>query len=162
MVAARCDRAALSNDSEEGAGMRAIRIHEYGGPESMRLEDLPIPKPGDGQALVRLEAAGVNFIDVYQRSGLYKGQLPVPLGLEGAGVVEAVGHGVTTVHAGDRVAWTGVPGSCPTHHVVPAAPLGPLASGPRGPAGPAPQPPRQRRHEPCPPPALRERAAPLP
>ena len=73
--------------------MRAIRVHEYGGPEAMRLEELPTPKPGDGQALVRIEAAGVNFIDVYQRTGLYKGPLPVPLGLEGAGVVEAVGAG---------------------------------------------------------------------
>ena len=57
--------------------MRAIRVHEYGGPEAMRLEELPAPKPGEGQALVRIEAAGVNFIDVYQRSGLYKGPLPV-------------------------------------------------------------------------------------
>ena len=107
--------------------MRAIRVHEYGGPEAMRLEELPAPKPGDGQALVRLEAAGVNFIDVYQRSGLYKGQLPFSLGLEGAGVVEAVGAGVTTVRAGDRVAWTGVPGSYATHNVVPADRLVTLA-----------------------------------
>jgi len=117
--------------------MRAIRIHEYGGPDAMRLEELPTPKPGDGQALVRLEAAGLNFIDVYQRSGLYKGQLPVPLGLEGAGVVEAVGHGVTTVHAGDRVAWTGVAGSYATHNVVPADRLVTLPSGVDGRAGAA-------------------------
>jgi NADPH:quinone reductase len=109
--------------------MRAIRVHEYGGPEAMRLEELPTPKPGDGQALVRLEAAGVNFIDVYQRSGLYKGQLPLPLGLEGAGVVEAVGAGVTTVRVGDRVAWTGVPGSYATHNVVAADRLVTLPSG---------------------------------
>ena len=109
--------------------MRAIRVHEYGGPEAMRLEELPMPKPGDGQVLVRLEAAGVNFIDVYQRSGLYKGQLPLPLGLEGAGVVEARGSGVTTVHAGDRVAWTGVPGSYATHNVVPADRLVALPAG---------------------------------
>ena len=88
--------------------MRAIRVHEYGGPEAMRLEEVPTPKAGEGQALVRLEAAGVNYIDVYQRSGLYKGQLPLPLGLEGAGVVEATGPGVTAVRVGDRVAWTGV------------------------------------------------------
>ena len=56
--------------------MRAIRVHEYGGPEAMRLEELPMPKPGDGQVLVRIEAAGVNFIDVYQRTGLYKNPLP--------------------------------------------------------------------------------------
>jgi len=117
--------------------MHAIRIHEYGGPGAMRLDELPTPKPGDGQALVRLEAAGLNFIDVYQRSGLYKGQLPVPLGLEGAGVVEAVGHGVTTVHAGDRVAWTGVAGSYATHNVVPADRLVTLPSGVDGRAGAA-------------------------
>jgi NADPH2:quinone reductase len=109
--------------------MRAIRVHEYGGPEAMRLEDLPPPKPGEGQALVRIEAAGVNFIDVYQRTGLYKNPLPYGLGLEGAGVVEAVGPGVSTVRAGDRVAWTGVPGSYATHNVVPADRLVTLPSG---------------------------------
>jgi NADPH2:quinone reductase len=109
--------------------MRAIRVHEYGGPEAMRLEDLPTPKPGDGQALVRLEAAGVNFIDVYQRSGLYKGQLTLPLGLEGAGVVEAVASDVTTVHVGEHVAWTGVPGSYAGHNVVPADRLVTLPAG---------------------------------
>jgi NADPH2:quinone reductase len=100
--------------------MRAIRVPQYGGPENMKLEELPTPKPAPGQALVRLEAAGVNFIDVYQRTGLYKGPVPVPLGLEGAGVVEEVGAGVTTVRPGDRVAWTGVPGSYATHNAVPA------------------------------------------
>jgi NADPH2:quinone reductase len=109
--------------------MRAIRVHEYGGPEAMRLEELPTPKPGEGQALVRIEVAGLNYIDTYQRSGAYKGQLPLPLGLEGAGVVEAVGSGVTTVRAGDRVAWTGVPGSYATHNVVPADRLVTLPPG---------------------------------
>ncbi|HEV8306823.1 MAG TPA: alcohol dehydrogenase catalytic domain-containing protein, partial [Methylomirabilota bacterium] len=100
--------------------MRAIRVPQYGGPEAMKLEELPTPKPAAGQALVRIEAAGVNFIDVYQRSGLYKGALPLPMGLEGAGVVEEVGAGVTTVKPGERVAWTGVPGSYASHNVVPA------------------------------------------
>jgi NADPH2:quinone reductase len=100
--------------------MRAVRVHEYGGPEAMRLEELPTPTPDEGQVLVRIEAAGVNFIDVYQRSGLYKGPLPLPVGLEGAGVVEAAGRGVTTARVGDRVAWTGIPGSYATHNVVPA------------------------------------------
>jgi NADPH:quinone reductase len=109
--------------------MRAIRVHEYGGPEAMGVEELPTPKPGDGQALVRIEAAGVNFIDVYQRSGLYKNPLPFSLGLEGGGVVEAVGHGVTTVRPGDHVAWTGVPGSYATHNVVPADRLVVLPAG---------------------------------
>ena len=109
--------------------MRAIRIHEFGGPDAMKLEELPTPKPGDGQALVRIEAAGLNFIDVYQRTGAYKNALPYSLGLEGAGVVEAVGHGVTTVRAGDHVAWTGVPGSYATHNVVPADRLVTLPAG---------------------------------
>jgi NADPH2:quinone reductase len=109
--------------------MRAIRIHEFGGPEAMRLDEVATPKPGDGQALVRIEAAGVNFIDVYQRTGLYKNPLPYGLGLEGAGVVEAVGGGVTSVRAGDRVAWTGVPGSYATHNVVPADKLVTLPPG---------------------------------
>jgi NADPH2:quinone reductase len=109
--------------------MRAIRVHEFGGPDAMRLEELPTPKPGDGQALVRIEAAGVNFIDVYQRTGLYKNPLPYGLGLEGAGVVEAVGGGVTTVRVGDRVAWTGIPGSYATHNVVPADKLVSLPAG---------------------------------
>jgi NADPH2:quinone reductase len=109
--------------------MRAIRVAEYGGPEAMQLQELPTPKPGPGQALVRIEAAGLNFIDVYQRSGLYKGALPVPLGLEGAGVVETVGPDVTTVKAGARVAWTGVPGSYATHNLVPADRLVDLPAG---------------------------------
>ncbi len=109
--------------------MRAIRVHEFGGPEAMRLEELPSPKPGEGQALVRIEASGLNFIDVYQRTGLYKNPLPYGLGLEGAGVVEAVGSGVATVRAGDRVAWTGVPGSYATHNVIPADRLVALPAG---------------------------------
>jgi NADPH2:quinone reductase len=109
--------------------MRAIRVHEFGGPEAMRLEELPTPKPADGQALVRIEAAGVNFIDVYQRTGLYKNPLPYGVGLEGAGVVEAVGGGVTTVRIGDHVAWTGIPGSYATHNVVPADKLVTLPAG---------------------------------
>jgi NADPH2:quinone reductase len=117
--------------------MRAIRVHEFGGPEAMRLEELPTPKPADGQALVRLEAAGLNFIDVYQRTGAYKNPLPYGLGLEGAGVVEAVGSGVSTVRAGDRVAWTGVPGSYATHNVVPADRLVALPAGVDGRAGAA-------------------------
>jgi NADPH2:quinone reductase len=109
--------------------MRAIRVSQYGGPETMKLEELPTPKPGAGQALVRLEAAGVNYIDVYQRSGLYKNPLPVPLGLEGAGVVEEVGAGVTTVGPGERVAWTGLPGSYATHNAMPADRLVTLPAG---------------------------------
>jgi NADPH:quinone reductase len=100
--------------------MQAIRVHQYGGPEAMELEQLPVPEPGSGQALVQIEAAGVNFIDIYQRSGAYKLPLPLGLGLEGAGTVQAVGDGVTDVAVGDRVAWTQIPGSYATHTVVPA------------------------------------------
>lgn len=103
--------------------MRAVRIHEYGGPEAMRVEELPVPKPKAGEALVRLEAAGVNFIDVYKRTGLYAIPLPATLGEEGAGTVAAVGDGVTDVRVGDRVAYALVQGSYAEHAVVPAARL---------------------------------------
>ncbi|HEX2171528.1 MAG TPA: quinone oxidoreductase [Dehalococcoidia bacterium] len=100
--------------------MQAIRAHQFGGPEVMTLDDVPTPEPGPGQARVKLAAAGVNFIDIYQRSGAYTGNLPLPLGLEGAGTVEAIGPNVTEVKVGDRVAWTGVPGSYATHALIPA------------------------------------------
>jgi NADPH2:quinone reductase len=102
---------------------RAIRIEKTGGPEVMKFAEVEMPKPDKGQALVRIEAAGVNFIDIYQRSGLYKLDLPFSLGQEGAGVVEAVGPDVTEVRVGQRVAWTGVMGACATHALVPAARL---------------------------------------
>ncbi len=109
--------------------MKAIRVHEYGGPEVLKLEDLPTPKPGAGQALVKLEAIGVNYIDTYQRKGLYKGPLPFPLGSEGAGVVEAVGLEVTEVRVGDRVAYAGVLGSYAEHVLAPAERLVKLPQG---------------------------------
>jgi NADPH:quinone reductase len=102
---------------------RAIRIEKTGGPEVMKFAEVEVPKPDKGQALVRVEAAGVNFIDIYQRSGLYKLDLPFSLGQEGAGVVEAVGPGVAEVRVGQRVAWTGVMGSYATQALVPAARL---------------------------------------
>lgn len=84
---------------------RAIRFHETGGPEVLRLEDVEVGPPGAGEAQVRHGAVGVNFVDTYHRSGLYKLPLPSGLGVEGAGVVEAVGPGVTEVRPGDRVAY---------------------------------------------------------
>lgn len=84
--------------------MRAIRVEQTGGPEVLRLADAPIPEPGPGQARVKLEAVGVNFIEIYQRTGAYKLSLPWTPGGEGAGVVDAVGPGVTEVKVGDRVA----------------------------------------------------------
>ena len=109
--------------------MKAIRIHTAGGPEALKLDDVPEPTPGPGQALVKLAAAGVNFIDVYFRTGMYKAPLPLTLGLEGAGVVTAVGTGVTDVKIGDTVAWTGVPGSYAQMAVVPADRLVKLPAG---------------------------------
>jgi NADPH2:quinone reductase len=116
--------------------MRAIRISQHGGPEVLRLEELPTPTPGPGQLLVRLEAAGVNFIDVYQRTGQYKVPLPYVMGLEGAGVVEAAGS-AGEFAPGARVAWTGVPGSYATHALVPADRAVPLPQGVDAQAGAA-------------------------
>ncbi len=91
--------------------MKAIRIHKPGGPEVLQLEDVPDPTPGAGEALVELSASGVNYIDVYFRTGLYPYPIPGILGLEGSGTVVALGPDVTTVAIGDRVAYTNVPGS---------------------------------------------------
>jgi NADPH:quinone reductase len=88
----------------------AIRIHEYGGPERMVWEEIPLPAPKPGEALVRHQAVGLNYIDVYFRTGLYKAPaLPAIIGMEGAGIVEAVGDGVTEVAVGDRVAYATAP-----------------------------------------------------
>jgi NADPH2:quinone reductase len=88
----------------------AIRIHEHGGPEAMKWEEIPTPSPGPGEALVRHAAVGLNYIDVYFRTGLYKPpSLPCVIGMEGAGTVEAVGDGVTVVAPGDRVAYATAP-----------------------------------------------------
>jgi NADPH2:quinone reductase len=109
--------------------MNAVRVHEAGGPDVLRYEELPTPAPGAGEALVRLEAVGVNFVDIYQRSGLYKMAMPFTAGSEAAGVVESVGAGVTDVRPGDRVAYAGVPGAYATHAAVPAARLIKVPSG---------------------------------
>lgn len=85
----------------------AIRIHQTGGPEVLKWEEVDVPDPGPGQVKVRQEAAGLNFIDVYHRTGLYKQPMPFTPGVEGAGVVEAVGENVTNVKKGDRVAYAG-------------------------------------------------------
>src|SRR5215210_47572 len=103
--------------------MKSIHVQQPGGPEQMLLVDAPAPAPGPKQALVRIAASGVNFIDVYFRSGLYKADLPIPLGSEAAGIVEAVGSEVTLVAAGDRVAYAMVRGSYAEYAVVPEAQL---------------------------------------
>jgi NADPH:quinone reductase len=109
--------------------MRAIRVHQFGGVEVLSEDELPVPEPGAGEALVRLEAAGVNYIDIYHRSGQYKGELPLTLGQEGAGVVEAVGPGVSEVRPGDRVAYASVQGAYAEYQVVPAVKLVPVPAG---------------------------------
>lgn len=106
--------------------MRAVRIHEHGGPEVLRVEEVPVPAPGAGEALVRLAAVGVNFVDIYQRLGQYKLTLPAILGQEGAGIVEAVGPGVTEVKPGDRMTYTTVMGSYAEYVVAPAWRLVPI------------------------------------
>jgi NADPH:quinone reductase len=101
--------------------MKIIHVKELGGPEKMHVVEVPTPQPGPKQALVRVAAIGVNFIDVYFRMGHYKADFPVVLGNEGAGTVEAVGPGVTEVAVGDRVAWAMSRGSYAEYAVVPSA-----------------------------------------
>jgi len=109
--------------------MQHIMFHEYGGPEVLKLEEAPTPEPGPGQALIKVAAAGVNFVDIYQRSGMYKVPLPATIGSEGAGTVQAVGPGVNEVKAGDRVAWFQGSGSYATDVVVPVEKLVPVPEG---------------------------------
>src|SRR5882762_936529 len=98
----------------------AIVVHELGGPEKLRWEEVPVPAPGTGQVRIRHTAIGLNFIDVYHRIGLYKATLPVTIGQEAAGVVEEVGPGVTSVAKGDRVVYTGLMGAYSEERVAPA------------------------------------------
>lgn len=109
--------------------MKAIRIHGHGGPEALRYEEAPTPKPGAGQALIRIEAIGVNFIDIYHRTGLYPVQFPYTLGQEAAGVVTGLGPDVSGIAVGDAVAYTGVPGAYAEFAVVPADRLVPVPKG---------------------------------
>jgi len=99
---------------------KAVRYHKQGGPEVMQLDDVQVGDPGQGQVRIKHVAIGVNFVDTYQRSGLYPMQLPAVAGNEAAGVVDAVGAGVTDLKAGDRVAYTGLPGSYCDLRLVPA------------------------------------------
>lgn len=109
---------------------QAIRIHANGGPDVMQWEDVPTPEPGPGEALVRHEAVGLNYIDVYFRTGLYKAPLPSTPGMEAAGVVVAVGAGVTEVKPGDRVAYAGGPiGAYATERAIAADRLVVLPDG---------------------------------
>jgi NADPH:quinone reductase len=109
--------------------MKAIQVKQPGGPEAMELVELPVPQPKANEAVVKLSASGVNFIDVYFREGRYKAPLPIVLGQEGAGLVTAVGADVTSVKPGDRVAWSGPLGSYAEFAALPADRLVPIPSG---------------------------------
>jgi len=99
---------------------KAVRYHKQGGPEVLQVDDVQVGEPGQGQVRIRHTAIGVNFVDTYQRSGLYPMQLPAVAGNEAAGVIEAVGAGVTDLKAGDRICYTGLPGSYCEARLVPA------------------------------------------
>jgi NADPH2:quinone reductase len=110
--------------------MRAIRFHRKGGPEVLQLDEIPLPAPGPGEVRIALRFAGVNFIDTYFRSGLYDpGPLPARVGKEGAGVVTAIGEGVTSPRVGDRVAFWSATGSYADEVLLPAGQALPLPSG---------------------------------
>ena len=109
--------------------MKAIRIHHPGGPEGLTYENIPVPEPKAGEARVKIEAIGLNYIDVYQRTGLYPIPTPFTLGMEGAGIVDAIGDGVTEVKKGDRVAYAMILGSYAEYAIVPAARLVPVPAG---------------------------------
>ena len=110
-------------------GMKAIRVHEPGGAEVLRWEDVPMPEAGAGHVVVRVEAAGVNYIDIYKRQGLYRVSLPSTVGEEAAGVVETVGAGVSGFSAGDRVTWVNVLGAYAEYAAVAADRLVRLPGG---------------------------------
>jgi len=112
--------------------MKAVRVLRYGGPEVLELEESPTPAPGPGQVLVRVVAAGVNFTDLLYRAGrrqFVQGTLPLRLGVEGAGVIEALGPEAADLEPGDAVCWVRVPGAYATHAIVDADRLVPLPSG---------------------------------
>jgi NADPH2:quinone reductase len=111
------------------SSMRAIQIHKYGGPEVLSYAEIPIPTPGPGEARVKIVASGLNFIDIYQRSGQYRGLLPFTPGNEGAGIVDEIGSGVQEVQVGDRVAYALQLGSYAEYAIVPAWKLVPVPDG---------------------------------
>jgi NADPH2:quinone reductase len=109
--------------------MKAVQVSRVGGPEAMEVAEVPIPQPAPNQVLVKLSAAGVNFIDVYLREGRYKAQTPFVLGQEGSGVVIAVGAEAKSVKVGDRLAWAGLPGSYAEYAAMPVDRLVPVPDG---------------------------------
>ena len=109
--------------------MKAIRVQQFGGLEALKVEEVSVPDPGEGEARVKIEAIGVNFLDIYQRIGRYQGSPPFTLGQEAAGIVDAVGPNVTDIKAGDRVAYASVQGSYAEYAIVPAWRLVPIPAG---------------------------------
>lgn len=109
--------------------MKAIQLHSAGGPELLRVSELAIPEPQPGHALVKIRAIGVNFIDIYHREGRYKVPLPFIPGQEAAGIVEAIGDGVSIVQKGDRVGWSGILGAYSEYAAIPADRLVPIPEG---------------------------------
>jgi NADPH2:quinone reductase len=107
--------------------MKAVRVHQYGGLEALKYEDVPLPEPKEGEARVKIEAIGVNFIDIYHRIGRYQGSLPLTLGQEAAGTVDAVGKNVTDVRPGDRVVYASVQGSYAEYAIAPTWRLVPIS-----------------------------------
>jgi len=106
--------------------MKAVRVHQCGGPEALKYEEIPLPEPKAGEARVKIEAIGLNYVDVYQRTGLYQQPLPFTVGREAAGTVDAVGSNATDVKVGDRVAYAMEPGAYAEYAVVPAWKLVPV------------------------------------
>jgi NADPH2:quinone reductase len=109
--------------------MKAIRVHKPGGPEVLTYEDAPDPQPKPGEAVVKIDAAGINYVDVYYRTGSYKAELPFTIGVEGAGTVTAVGPNVGEVKVGDKVAYNGIAGAYAQLAAVPATKLVALPAG---------------------------------
>src|SRR5512132_130826 len=109
--------------------MKAVRVAEFGGLGAVKYEEIPLPEPGEGEARVKIEVIGLNFLDIYQRMGRYQGPLPFTLGQEAAGTVDAVGPGMTDVKVGDRVSYANVQGSYAECAVVPAWRLIPIPEG---------------------------------
>lgn len=109
--------------------MKTVRVHQYGGLEALTYEDVSVPEPKEGEARVKIEAIGVNFIDIYHRIGRYQGSLPLTLGQEAAGTVDAVGPNVTDVKPGDRVVYASVQGAYAEYAVAPAWRLVPVPEG---------------------------------
>src|SRR6266545_2913320 len=109
--------------------MKAVRVEQFGGLEALKVVDVPLPEPGEGEARLKTEVIGVNFLDIYQRIGRYQGTLPFTLGQEAAGIVDAVGPNVTDVKPGDHVSYASVQGSYAEYAVVPAWRLVPIPIG---------------------------------